>query len=66
MGVIERVKKFEREEGLQKGLQKGRLEERARAEAEKLESARKFKAMGMAIEDIAKGLGLSIEEVEKI
>ena len=47
-------------------LQTGRKEERARAEAEKLESARKFKAMGMAIEDIAKGLGLSIEEVEKI
>jgi hypothetical protein len=35
MGVLERVKRQEREFGLEKGLIKGRAEERARAEAEK-------------------------------
>lgn len=69
MGVLEIVKKQERE----KGLAKGRLElekERACAEAEriaeKLESARKFKEMGMSAQDISKGLNLSIEEIEKL
>lgn len=62
MGVIEIVKKQERLQG----MQKGRLEERAKAEAEKLESALNFKKMGVSVEDIAKGLGLSIEQVEKL
>jgi len=56
---------------------KGRKEERARAQrlieqerakayAEKLRSALEFKKMGIPIADIAKGLQLSVEEVEKL
>lgn len=66
MGVIEIVKKQER----QLGMQQGRLEERAKAEAEKLaeklKSALEFKRMGLRVEDIAKGLGLTVEQVEKL
>lgn len=58
MGVIEIVKKQER--------QQGRLEERAKAEAEKLKSALSFKNMGIPVEDIAKGLGLTVEQVERL
>jgi len=58
MGVIEIVKKQER--------QKGRLEERAKAEAEKLAIALEFKKMGVPVADIAKGTGLSIEQIEKL
>ncbi|MBD1433533.1 hypothetical protein H8B06_11895 [Sphingobacterium sp. DN00404] len=62
MGVIEIVKKQER----QQGRQQGRLEERAKAETEKLESALNFKKMGVPVEDIAKGMGLTVEQVEKL
>ncbi|SEL93987.1 Rpn family recombination-promoting nuclease/putative transposase [Parapedobacter koreensis] len=41
-------------------------EERAKAHAEKLKSALEFKKMGMPVADIAKGLGLPVEEVEKL
>lgn len=47
-------------------MEKGRQEERAKAHAEKLESALNFKKMGVSIENIAKGLGLSVEEIEKL
>lgn len=61
----------------QQGRQQGRLEERAKAqkllqeerakaEAEKLKSALNFKKMGLPIEDIAKGLGLTVEEIKKL
>ncbi len=64
-----------------KGLEKGKREEQARAkkllaeertkaEAEMLEEkrniAREFKKLGVPIADIAKGTGLSIEEIEKL
>ena len=66
MSVIEIVKKQER----QQGRQQGRLEERAKAEAEKLaeklKSALKFKNMGIPVKDIAEGLGLTVEQVEKL
>lgn len=52
--------------GLRKGIEKGIEKERARAFAEKLKSASGFKKMGLPIADIAKGLQLSIEEVEKL
>lgn len=58
MSVIEILKKQER--------QQGRLEERAKAKAEKLKSALEFKKMGIQIEDIAKALGLTVEQVEKL
>ena len=58
MGVIEIVKKQER--------QQGRLEERAKAEAEKRAIALEFKKMGVSVADIAKGTGLTVEEIEKL
>lgn len=45
--------------GLQKGLQKG-------AQQANEESARNFLAMGMEVEAIAQGTGLSVEHVQKI
>jgi len=41
-------------------------QERAKAYADKLESALKFKKMGIPVADIAEGLQLSVEEVEKL
>ncbi len=43
-----------------------RREERAKAEAEKRKIALEFKKMGVSLADIAKGTGLSIEEVENL
>lgn len=62
---------------IEKGIERGRNEERAKAQrlieqerakayAEKLESALEFKKMGLPVADIAKGLQLSVEEVEKL
>jgi len=62
---------------IEKGAEKGRKEERARAQrlieqerakayAEKLKSALEFKKMGLPVADIAKGLQLSFEEVDKL
>ncbi len=45
---------------------KARKEERAKAEAEKRKIALEFKNLGVPIADIAKGTGLSIEEIEKL
>ena len=67
MGVIETIKRQEREEGIKTGIktgiEKGKADgERAKAIAIALE----FKKMGLPIADIAKGTGLSIEEIEKL
>jgi len=51
---------------LKRGMEKGRLEERAEAEAEKLKSALEFKKIGVAVEDIAKALRLTVEQVEEL
>ncbi|WP_293942678.1 MULTISPECIES: hypothetical protein [unclassified Sphingobacterium] len=48
------------------GIEKGRLEERAKLKAEKRTIALEFKKMGLPVADIAKGTGLSIEEIEKL
>lgn len=52
------------------GLEKGRQEERAKAEAEKLtekhNSARKMLKSGFDVDMIADILGLSVKEVEKL
>ncbi|RZF57876.1 RpnC/YadD family protein [Sphingobacterium corticibacterium] len=69
MGVIEVVKKQAIEQGrLEERAKTAKLlrEERAKAEADKLESALNFKKMGVPVEDIAKGLGLTVEQVEKL
>ena len=62
MGVIEILKKQER----QKGFDQGKHEERIKAKAEKLKSALEFKKMGIPVEDNARGLGLTVEQVEKL
>ncbi|MCY4778804.1 hypothetical protein ORI89_04010 [Sphingobacterium sp. UT-1RO-CII-1] len=59
MGVIETIKRQEREKGLQKGKADGKREEA-------IAIALEFKKMGLPIADIAKGTGLSIEEIEKL
>ncbi|QIH35271.1 MULTISPECIES: Rpn family recombination-promoting nuclease/putative transposase [Sphingobacterium] len=57
---------YAEKEGMEKGFEKGKLEERAKAEAEKLKSALELKKIGVAIENIAKALGLTVEQVEKL
>ncbi|WP_293943039.1 MULTISPECIES: hypothetical protein [unclassified Sphingobacterium] len=67
MGVIETIKRQEREKGLKTGIEKGfktGIEKGKREEA--IAIALEFKKMGIAIADIAKGTGLSVEEIEKL
>ncbi|MDR2029487.1 MAG: Rpn family recombination-promoting nuclease/putative transposase [Treponema sp.] len=51
------------EKGLQKGLQKGRREGRLE---EKQEIARNFKELGIPLEQIARGTGLSVEDIAQL
>jgi len=54
-------------EGKAKGLAEGKAKGLAEGERKKaLETAKAFKEMGLPIADIAKGTGLSVEEVEKL
>ena len=75
MGVIETIKRQEREKGIKTGIEKGiktgiekgieqGVEKGKREEA--IAIALEFKKMGLPIADIAKGTGLSIEEIEKL
>lgn len=52
--------------GMEKGIEKGRQEERAKAEAEKRISALKMLKSGFEPKVIADIIGLSIEEIEKL
>ena len=52
--------------GIEKGEKIGAEKERAKADAEKREMARKFLKMGLSAEQIAEGSGLSIEEIKKL
>lgn len=45
---------------------KAREEERTKAELEKRKIALEFKNLGVSVSDIAKGTGLSIDEIEKL
>ncbi|MCW8310851.1 hypothetical protein K7A41_06420 [Sphingobacterium sp. InxBP1] len=67
MGVIETIKRQEREKGLKTGIEKGivkGIEKGKREEA--IAIALEFKKMGLPIADIAKGTGLSVDEIEKL
>ena len=75
MGVIETIKRQEREKGIKTGIEKGiktgiekgieqGVEKGKREEA--IAIALEFKKMGLPIADIAKRTGLSIEEIEKL
>jgi len=66
MGTREYLLEKAKSTGLQKGLEKGRLEERARAEAEKFDIAREMKRDGLSVEQISRFTKLSIEEIEKL
>ena len=55
--TLDYAEKKGREEGIAEGLEKGR-------EEEKLENARKFKALGVSTEIIMQATGLSSEEIE--
>ncbi|MEN5055717.1 hypothetical protein [Sphingobacterium kitahiroshimense] len=74
MGTQEYLLDKAEKQGIEKGIAKGRLEERAKLKVEKQKAehekaiavALEFKKMGLPLADIAKGTGLSIEEVEKI
>lgn len=66
MGTQEYLLDKAEKQGIAKGIEKGRLEERAKLKAEKLAIALEFKKMGLPVADIAKGTGLAIEEIEKL
>ena len=64
-----------REEGRAEGRAEGREEGRAEGRAEgreegekkaKIESAKRFLSMGLSVEQVAAGTGLSLEEIEKL
>ncbi|QRY58310.1 RpnC/YadD family protein [Sphingobacterium siyangense] len=63
MGTQEYLLDKAEKKGIQKGIQKGKIEGK-REEA--IAIALEFKKMGLPIADIAKGTGLSIEEIEKL
>lgn len=61
--LLDKAEKKGIQKGIEKGIQKGKIEgKREKAIAIALE----FKKMGLPIADIAKGTGLSIEEIEKL
>lgn len=63
MGVIETIKRQEREKGLKTGIEKGKMEaKREQAIAIAIE----FKKMGLPTADITKGTGLSVDQIEKL
>ena len=66
MGTQEYLLDKAEKQGIAKGIEKGRLEEQAKLKAEKRSIALEFKKMGLPIADIAKGTGLSVEEIEKL
>jgi predicted transposase/invertase (TIGR01784 family) len=58
------MKRYIREEAHAEGREEGRAEAYQKAYQEKLEAARKFKAMGLSAEIIAENLKLPLETVE--
>ncbi|TJZ61538.1 hypothetical protein FAZ15_10140 [Sphingobacterium olei] len=73
MGTREYLLEKAKNEGLEKGklVERAKAEklleqERAKAEAEKLDSALEFKKLGVPDADIAKALGLTIDQVKAL
>jgi predicted transposase/invertase (TIGR01784 family) len=54
------------EKGIKKGIEQGIEKAQAKALEAKKEIARNFKNLGVSIADIAKGIGLSEEEIEAL
>ena len=57
------VLKTAKDKGIQQGIQEGLREG---AQKEKEETARRLQSMGLAVEQIAQGADLSIDEVKKL
>ena len=58
---------YARDKGLEEGLEQGRAEGRAEGAREQaVESARYFLRLGLTNEDVSKGTGLTVEEVEAL
>ncbi len=70
MGIEQLLLERAEKQGEKRGEKKGELKERARAEAKILEEkrniAREFKKLSVPVADIAKGTGLSVEEIERL
>jgi len=54
------------ETAMSMGMKQGRQEEREKAEAEKISIALNFKKMGIPIENISLGTGLSIDQIKRL
>ena len=53
--------------GLQKGRRQGLKQGRQQGQQQgRIETARNFKAMGLSLEQIAQGTGLSLEEIARL
>ena len=63
---LEKGREEGKAEGLEEGEKIGAQKERAKAKAEKIESARKMLQDGLSVEVVSKYSGLSFEEVEKL
>ena len=64
---IDTAKEEGREEGRKEGREEGRKEGREEGVAkEKLATAKRLLGMGLTKEQVAKGTGLSIEEIERL
>jgi len=57
--LLDKAEKKGLKQGLKQGIEKGKREEA-------ITIALEFKKMGIPIADIAKGTGLSVEEIEKL
>jgi len=60
------MRKINMEDALDGARLEGIQKERARAEKEKLSIALNFKKMGISLENISKGTGLSLEEIKRL
>ena len=63
---IEEGEKIGIEKGEKIGIEKGKAEERAKAHAAKIETAKRMLKRGLSIEDVADFSGLSIDEVSNL
>ena len=68
--LLERAEKQGEKRGEKLGEKRAKMRERTKAEAKILEEkkiiARRFKELGVLIADIAKGTGLTVEEIERL
>ncbi|PTS96287.1 hypothetical protein DBR11_19495 [Pedobacter sp. HMWF019] len=66
MGTDELIIAMAEDRGAKKAEKKAEAQANRKVLAEKKAIARNFKKLGVAIPDIAKGLGLTVEEIERL